>query len=460
MSIYKACDIRGEAGSELSPELYRAWGQVLGGWAGAGARCVVGGDVRLSTPAFVASLVEGLLSAGVHVLDLGVVPTPMVYFAERFLETRASFVVTASHSPAGQNGLKWTMGGLPPREEDVQALAEATTGLAPAASGPTRPGERTDFSDRYRGWLRGTWGRKRGPAGSHIILDPGNGCWSSRAKPYLEELFPGVRFSAIHDWPDGSFPERPPDSARPANLTRLSQAILCARADLGIAFDGDGDRVAFVDGEGQALTAEESTWVMLQALAGKLAGRPFVYDLKFSDLIPRTAVCFGATPVMQRSGHAFIRRSMIEVGAGFGAEISGHFFYRDLQGSDDALYSACVLLAYLGACSQSLSALRRSVPSYFITPDLRLSLDEATQALVIAAAQARFAGLPQSAVDGTRITFPDGWALIRKSVTEQALTFRFEGRTQEALDRIVREVSSAVPGLGSAFLALYESSKR
>lgn len=459
MSVYKPCDIRGDAAEELSPELYRSWGRVLGERLDPGACFVVGGDVRRSTPVFLAALIEGLCQAGMQVVDTGIAPTPMVYFARRFLQAPGCAVVTASHSPPPVNGLKWMVGDWPPGETEVQTLKEGIErgSVSGRSAGSAR---KLDLVSEYGVWLRQTWHREAGAPSGRVVLDPGNGCWAGYCLPCLEQVFPGMEFTAIHDRRDGAFADRDPDCARPAHLEALAEEVRRDGADLGIAFDGDGDRVAFVDDEGQALTAEQATWILLHSFGDALRGRHFVYDIKFSNLVPETAGRLAALPVVQKSGHAFIRTRMIEKKALFGAEISGHYFYQALEGGDDGLFTACRMIDFLAEEKKSLSALRRSCPPVWMTPDLRLRDAERTLQEVMQRFQTAFSHYPQTSVDGVRVDFSDGWVLFRKSVTEAAITCRFEGTTQSSLERIVREVCARIGESGRRLHQLYETERR
>ena len=453
-AVYKACDIRGHADDELSPARFRHWGVQLGGRLPVGSCVVGGGDVRLSTPAFLEALIDGLLEAGVTVLDLGVVPTPVVHFARRHLAAAGGAIVTASHSPPQINGLKWMLGDRPPVGDEVRSLRgdEATA----------RPGGRrvaTDIDSDYRSWLQARWQDVAAGGTGLVVVDPGNGSWSGRARACLAQAFGSMRFVAIHDRPDGRFPDRDPDCSRPRHLAALSAAVRDQQAVLGVAFDGDGDRVAFVDDEGVALRAEEALQILLRSLGPSLAGQTFVHDLKFSDRVVAAARDLGARPLAQRSGHAFLRRAMLDTGALFGAEISGHYFDAELGGGDDGLFTACRLIAYLAGAGSPLSALRRACTPVFMTADLRLAVDPERQPAILDAIARAFADYPQGTIDGVRVEFPRGWALVRRSVTEAMLTVRFEGDSAAGLEAIVAEFCAAVPELGNQLQTLYHNDR-
>ncbi|MHC4177804.1 MAG: phosphohexomutase domain-containing protein [Planctomycetota bacterium] len=457
MSIYKPCDIRGNAAEELTPALYRAWGRLLGNRVEPGAKFVVGGDVRRSTPEFLAALIGGLCQSGVDVVDLGLLPTPMIHYARDRLRAAGCAIVTASHNPAEINGLKWMIGDVPPTEEDVEALRPGVETPGPQLAGrlPTTP-RSLDVSFDYVAWLQETWveaiwGQR------HVVLDPMHGCWARRARRYLQAVFPQCLFSAVHDEPDAAFCGRSPDCSRPQLLEELCETVYRQRAHLGLAFDGDGDRVALVDDKGLVLSAEEATWCLLQSFGTQLRNEPFVYDLKFSDRVPEAARQLGAEPVAERSGHTFIRARMLQTGALFGAEVSGHYFFRALRGGDDGLYTACRLIAHLAQSGETLSELRRECPGVFMTPDLRVALAPERQQRVIDRVRAAWSEHPQTTIDGVRVDFPDGWALVRSSVTEPALTVRFEASDLGWLEELVRRFCGALDDVGDELWARYEA---
>jgi phosphomannomutase/phosphoglucomutase len=421
-----------------------------------GAKFVVGGDVRHSTPGFRAALVDGLCDTGIDVVDLGTLPTPMIYYAKRRLGAAGCAIVTASHNPPDVNGLKWMIGDRPPSEKDVRALKRGAEDGRRRRNQRGRSDPRTlDVTFDYVAWLQERW--MDAPAVRRpIVLDGMHGAWALRARRYLQAVFPHSVFSAIHDAPDGSFGGRSPDCSQSDALVDLGEAVYQQRALLGIAFDGDGDRVAFVDDEGTTLTAEESTWILLQSFRKEISGQPFVYDVKFSDRVPEAARKLGAEPVVERSGHTFIRNRMLATGAPFGAEISGHYFFRDLAGGDDGLFAACRMIAHLAVCGKTLSQLRRKSPKVYVTPDLRVRVKARYCRTVVRSVRGAWSKYPQTDVDGVRIRFPDGWALVRNSVTEPALTFRFESRTSSGLAKLVSKFCDSLPEVGDALWASYE----
>ncbi|MEN6452015.1 MAG: hypothetical protein ABFC96_16115 [Thermoguttaceae bacterium] len=449
MSIFKPCDIRGDATGELSAAMYQQWGRTIGQQAPAGSKFVVGGDGRRSTPQFLAALVEGLCEAGLDVVDLGPLPTPMIYYAKRRLRAAGCAIVTASHNRATMNGLKWLVGDCPPTPADVAKLEREPDASTPGGSASHETRHRTaprtlDVSFDYVAHLQETFVEGL-TVQRHIVLDPMCGSWAGRARRYLHAIFPQCLFSTVHDAPDPDFGGQSPDCSRPERLAELCEAVYRERAHLGIAFDGDGDRLALVDDEGVVLSPEESVFVLIECLGDSLRGDRFVHDLKYSDRVAETVRQRGAEPLAERSGHGFIRRRMVESDACFGAEASGHYFHRALGGGDDALFTACQLIAYLGRSDRRLSALRRACPAVYITPDLRVPTPIDGQTVLFDAVRSAWDAFSTPTVDGLRIETPGGWALMRSSVTEPALTFRFEGLDWHALDDLVERFCDTLP---------------
>jgi phosphomannomutase len=487
VSVYRPCDIRGEAATQLSPSLYQTWGQALGRQVPPGSKFVVGGDVRASTPPFLAALGEGLCQAGLDVVDLGVLPTPMIHYARRRLRAAGCAIVTAACAPVTCNGLTWLLGNRPPTPNDVAALRRAAASSEPdrdtgpgqgrgegsvpdpgtgsffgpsraekCACPPCRPSapRSLDVSFDYVACLQETFVESM-TARRHVVLDSMFGDWAGKARRYLHAIFPQCLFSTVRDTVDPQFDCREPDGVRRRDLQDLCEAVYRERAHLGLAFDADG--LALVDNEGVALRAEEATLVLLQCLADQLPGQRFVYDLKFSDRIPEVARQLGAEPVVERSGRAFIRTRVCDTDALVGADVRGHYFHRSLDGGDDALYTACRLIAHLDRTGKSLGELRRTCPPVYMTPDLRLSVAADSRSEIIEEIRVAWAEFPQRSVDGVRIDTPGGWVLVRVSVTEPALTFRFEGLDWLALDNLVERFCDRMSVYGDELWLRYDA---
>ncbi|MDI7275539.1 MAG: phosphomannomutase/phosphoglucomutase [Anaerolineae bacterium] len=443
MSIFKACDIRGEYGSELSEALARRLGQAVGTRL-AGQTLVVGGDVRLSTPSLKAALIDGLVATGCHVLDLGTVPTPVLSFARPRLGAQGSIMVTASHNPATHNGFKLMLGDRPPGEETLQAIeAEMAAGAFAEGQGSAHA---VDILPEYEENLV----RRFAPGGAlSLVVDCGNGCYSHVAPRVLRRL--GYRVEGLFCQPDGRFPNRPPNPALARNLRALCERVVEGRADLGVAFDGDGDRVAFVDDTG---TPAESDRVAVLFARWALRQGPgeVIYDIKSSSVLKEAVEEAGGRATMERSGHAFIKTALLERDALFGAEISGHYFFREL-GGDDGLFACCLLLQILQAEERGLAGLLQGVPRHPITPDIRLPCPPERAGAILEELRRAFPGYPVSLLDGTRVDFGDGWALARRSVTEALITLRFEAHSQARLTEIQALVRRRVPALAAIWSA-------
>jgi phosphomannomutase/phosphoglucomutase len=444
MSIFKSCDIRGVYGQELDEQTAYHLGRAAGTQE-RGHTVVVGGDLRLSTLTLQAALIRGLLESGADVIDLGTLPTPALYFGQRTLGAHGAIMVTASHNPPRYNGFKLMFGSLPIVPEDLQALAQAmrdqryAVGAGHYAQENILPAYMTSLVSAFPGL------RPR-----RLVVDAGNGSMSAVAPEVLRQL--GQQVEALYCEPDGAFPNRDPNPAVPAHLSALQERVVAAGAELGVAFDGDGDRVIFVDERGRVLPADRTLVLMIRALLKRHPGVKVVYDLKSSSVVADKTLAGGGVPLMERSGHAFIKRRLLTEGAILGGEISGHYFYGAL-GGDDALYATLFLLRVLDELGVSLGQAMDTVPVYPITPDLRLPCPPAEAEAILSALRAAFAHLPISELDGVRIQFPDGWALARLSVTEPLITLRFEAHDAARLAAIQRQVRQAVPALETLLTA-------
>ncbi len=447
MHEFKACDLRGRAGEGLvTPQGFHRLGAALAALAadrGLAGPLVVAGDVRPSTPDLRAALVRGLMAAGREVVDCGVLPTPAFYFAVDHYGACGGATVTASHNPPAYNGLKFILGGRPPRPEDLAALRDRVAAARVPASvrGHVR---RADPTEAYVTRLAALCPTRL--AGMRLVVDSGNGCYGPLAGPFLRGR--GAEADELFAQPDGRFPHRHPNSAIPAHLGALCARVRELRADLGIGFDGDGDRVSFVDEAGAFVPCDVLIALLArQAVAaarGQGVDRPkVVYDIKCSRVVAETVAAAGGLPLMEKSGHGFLKARVQAEGAVLGGEVSGHYFYPFLGGGDDGLYTAWRVAALVRSSGGSLARLAAGVPRYAISPDVRIPCEAGeAQALVDRLAEALAGRADLEHLDGLRAQFPEGWALARPSITEPAITFRFEAQCAEGL-----------PGLVDAFLA-------
>jgi phosphomannomutase len=406
---------------------------------------------------------------GIDVVDVGILPTPMIYYAKNRLRAAGCAMVTGSHHAASINGLKWMVGEAPPTNQDVLALqraaeedlnsTEATKkDILPDGGhrSPTKP-RQLDVSFDYVACLQEQFVDSLG-AELHVVLDPMLGCWAGKVRRYLNAIFPYCLFSTIHNVPTPDFDAHTPDCAIPSESQELCDAVYRERAHLGIAFDGDGDRLALIDNEGVALTVDETAWVLLQTFGQELSGERFVHDVKLSDRIVEAARQNGAEPIAERCGSPHIRTCMQQTQALFGVETGGHYFYRKLDGDDDSLYTACRLIAWMAEhAGQSLGDLRRRCPPVYITPDLHIPLATELHVGVMEQIRKAWAQFPQQTTDGIRINTPSGWILATRSVTAPSLTFRFEGANWAAVDHLVERFCRSLPELGDILWQRYKS---
>lgn len=447
MGIYKACDIRGIYGDDLTERDAFLIGRAVGTMR-PDSDIVVGGDVRTSTPPLKSALIEGLLACGSRVTDIGAVPTPVFYFARTLLGIDAGIMVTASHNPPEFNGFKPTLGPLPITEDEVRQIG-LMAGEAGARCNVPLPGGAgvlrvIDVIEDYRTFITSMSPKPADADPFNVVVDCGNGCFSDIAPSIFAELGYGVE--GLFCVPDGAFPHRSPNSAVSANLTALSSKVVETGANLGVAFDGDGDRVSFVDEKGRMVSADKCIVILARMLLPRNPGTSVVYDLKCSSVAPESIREAGGVALAERSGHTFIKTRMIREGALLGGEISGHYFHRALHGGDDGLYTALLMARHLASGRLPFSRLSDAVPEYAITPDIRLPYPGDRSALIEKIAAA-FPSENVSRIDGVKVNFRGGWGLARVSVTEPVITLRFEAEQKDMLKEIIREFLDPVPGI-------------
>lgn len=443
MSIFKACDIRGVYGADLTDAISYTIGRAIGIVVMAD-HALVAGDGRTSTPAVKSALAAGLLDAGVDVSDAGIMPTPVFHHACRALKAPVGVMVTASHNPARYNGLKISVGGEPISASSLAGIERA------AASDEPSPGRRgagvlVALPGCLEQYAADRTAQGEGIAGLSVVIDGGNGVMGPMACRVMGAL--GARVVPLFCEVDGSFPNRSPNPADSGALAALAARATETGADLGVAFDGDGDRALFVDNLGRPIPPDTGIVLMARHMLGASTGGAVVYDQKCSAIVPEGVVASGGEPVIERSGYAFMRVRMKASHAVYGGELSGHHFFGDV-GYDDGLLAAirmCQLVRLSGATS---AALVDAIPRYATTPDIRVHVEPGQAARILDDLRAGLAGEAEiSTMDGVMARFADGWALARESVTEPVVTFRMEGRTPTSLDRIVKRIQQLVPQL-------------
>jgi phosphomannomutase / phosphoglucomutase len=450
MSCYKTCDIRGKYPDELNEALFYHFGQAIALKFLAGCPILVGCDVRPSSVPLKQSLVNGLVDAGIKVFDAGRVPTPVVYFGKRMLGVYAAAIVTGSHNPPEENGLKLLLGRYPATAGQLRSLKPAgSAGSCRVMGGSV---EAVELGEAYVDSLIEAWGDRIRAATCDrpltFVLDPGNGAWALLASEIFRRL--RIDVTIIHAQSDGRFPNRSPDCAAPGSLRILKQEIRGAGAAAGVAWDGDGDRVAVCDETGTHLSTEQLVLLLLPHILKNTHQEKVLYDVKMSKRMKAAIEAQDAIPVVERSAHCFLETRMITDNCLFGSEYSGHLFFRDLGGGDDGMHAALLLADFLLRCDRPLSELLRQLPELFITPDLRIPGGRADFMITRKRLRAEFPYARLSHLDGIKVETPGGWILVRPSVSEDKLSFRFEGETPDELNAIIEQVLRLLPELGAA----------
>ena len=444
--IFKAYDIRGIVPSTLNEELALALGRSFGSIAMAQGQTTVavGRDGRLSGPSLAAALVRGLVDAGVQVIDVGMVTTPMLYFAAHTL-CASGIQVTGSHNPRDYNGFKMVMDGRAIYGEDIQALRrmmESESWTLQSGGAVTE----VDVTAAYTQRIVGDIQLKR-PL--KIVVDSGNGVAGATAPAILRAI--GCEVTELFSEVDGNFPNHHPDPSKPENLRDLIAALKAGDADLGLAFDGDGDRLGIVTKDGSNIYPDRQMMLFARDVLSRVPGGTIVFDCKCSQRLAPEIEAAGGVALMYKTGHSLVKAKMREINSPLGGEMSGHIFFKERWfGFDDGTYAGCRLLEIVSA-APDVGALLNNLPTSFSTPELNVPCaDGQAHGLVDQlVAKVDFAAPAViNTIDGLRVDWPDGFGLVRASNTTPVLVLRFEGHTPEALERIQ-----------SAMLALLRSVK-
>jgi len=442
LSIFRQYDIRGVVGREVTPEfaegLGRAYATVAWQRLGRAPRLAVGRDNRPSGTALAAGIRRGIVASGGLAVDVGELPTPALYFAVHALGTDGGLQVTGSHNPPEFNGFKMVLTGDSLHGEEILRLYEIIS-LEQWRQAPGG-GESADSSilARYREAIARHHRLER-PV--RVVVDCGNGVASLIAVSTLERL--GAEVQPLFCESDGSFPNHHPDPTVIENLADLRAEVRRTGAELGIAFDGDGDRIGAVDETGGVVFGDQLLVLYGRDAVRRFgAGVPVLFDVKCSEVLPRALAAAGARPEMWKTGHSLIKARMKELGAPLAGEMSGHMFFGgDWYGFDDALFAAARLLEIVARGPGGLAPLLADLPPTFATPEIRVDWPETEKFAVVERAVAHFAArYPVSTIDGVRMTFPQGWGLIRASNTQSILVLRFEATEREALAAYQAEV--------------------
>ena len=431
--IFREYDIRGIVEKDFPPPAVTSLGRAIGTYLkGRGkTRIALGRDVRLSSRKLRNSLVKGLVQTGLHVVDIGVCPTPLLYFSIHHLQTQGGVMITGSHNPPEFNGFKICKGPDTLYGKEIQNIREIIEkGSYFEGSGIE---EETNVLAAYLDTLRSGIRIQR-PL--KVVLDAGNGTAGLVAPDLLQSL--GCDTVCLFCDPDGRFPHHHPDPTIPENLEDLRRTVLEERADLGISFDGDADRIGVIDERGEILWADRLLALYARAVLKKHPGACVVSEVKSSKVLYEDIRMHGGRPVMGKAGHSLMKKRMKEEKAILGGELSGHIFFADRYfGYDDAIYAACRLLEILGDRDVPLSELIADLPLTFSTPEIRVPCPDEIKFSIVQSACAYFKKEHEVVdVDGARVIFSDGWGLVRASNTQPVLVYRFEADTEDRLEEI------------------------
>ena len=433
-SIFRAYDIRGIVGETLTEDVVEQIGQAVGSESqsrGAGT-IVVGRDGRLSGPSLQSALMRGLQSSGMEVIDIGQAPTPMIYFAAVHLKASSCVAVTGSHNPPDYNGLKIVAAGETLSADAIQDIRNRIVdGDLLTGTGSLREMDiQSDYIQRVVSDIK--IGRPL-----KLVVDCGNGVAGGVAPQLLREL--GCEVAELYCEVDGTFPNHHPDPSKPENVAELREQVLHSGADLGLAFDGDGDRLGVIDSAGNLIFPDRQMMLYAQDLLSRNPGGEVIYDVKCTRNLPDIISKAGGKPTMWKTGHSFIKKKLKESGALLAGEMSGHIFFKERwYGFDDALYTAARLLEIVSATERSTEEIFGDLPDTVNTPELNIQFAEGEHYAFMdqLKQQATFDGAEMNSIDGVRADYPNGWGLVRPSNTTPVLVLRFEADSENDIRHV------------------------
>jgi len=437
--IFREYDIRGITGTELTPDVARVIGRAFAALLqerGVNGSVAVGRDNRPSGDGLHDALIAGLIESGIAVVDIGVVPTPVAYWAQHNLDVVAGIQITGSHNPPEYNGFKLGIGRASIYGNDIQRIYQ----LAVAGSFPEGKGSRRDEAviDRYIDDVLGRIGKISRPL--RIAVDAGNGVGGLVAPKLFAKL--GVEVTCMFCESDGTFPNHHADPTVPENLEDLINEMYKGGYDFGVAFDGDADRIGVVQRNGDVIWGDYLLLLYARDVLARVKNAPIIFDVKCSQALPDAIQKAGGIPVMWKTGHSLIEEKMHEMHAPLAGEMSGHMYFDEgWYGFDDALYGAARLLRIVADSGRSIHELLADVPRFVSTPEIRVTCADDKKFGVVSDAVKYFSARYTTIdVDGVRIQYPDGWGLIRASNTQPVIVLRFEARTRDQLDAIRAEI--------------------
>ena len=446
-TILREYDIRGIVGKTLFPADARALGRVFAQTLSetGGHRVAVGYDGRLTSPELEAALVEGLAESGVDVVRIGRGPTPMLYFASATLGVDGGLMVTGSHNPPDHNGFKLVLGGKAFFGDAIQKLGALAGALGPAAGPRGRVEQQSVFAD-YVARLAQDYDAA---SGLRVAWDCGNGATGEVVAALVRKL-PGTHVP-LNETIDGTFPAHHPDQTVPENLVQLQQTVAAENCDLGIGFDGDGDRIGVVDARGRILWGDQLLLILARDVLSRNPGAPILADVKSSQVLFDEIARAGGKPVMMATGHSLIKAALATTGAPLAGEMSGHIFFAErYYGFDDAVYVAVRLLDILARAGESLADMLDALPPAYNTPELRLDCDEARKFAAVEEVKERLRrrGADVVDIDGVRVRTEDGWWLMRASNTQAVVVVRAESSSPAGLERLKQQLAAELAPSG------------
>jgi len=432
--IFREYDIRGIVDEDLTDEVAEQIGRGFGTYISAkGARSVsVGGDVRLSTNRFIEKLIKGINDCGISAINIGQVPTPVQYFSMYELDVDAGVMITGSHNPPEFNGFKLSLFNAPVFGAEIQKIKEIiTSGNFTNGIGNSKE---LDIKQKYQDYLLENIKIKK-PI--KAVIDSGNGAGSLVAHKLFKDL--GVETIDLYDTPDGNFPNHHPDPTVEKNIQQLIKTVKETKADLGIGYDGDADRIGVVDENGDIIWGDKLMILFSREIIKTNPEAHIIFEVKCSQALPEMIERFGGKPVMWKTGHSILKQKMKELNSPLAGEMSGHLFFADRYfGYDDAIYASARLVELLSNTDKKLSELLSDVPKYFSTPEIRVETESDKIKFEIAEKAKQYFSDNYEVidVDGVRVLFGDGWGLVRASNTQPVLVLRFEARTKKRLEEI------------------------
>lgn len=440
--VFREYDLRGIVDKEIMDDDVFVLGKTFGTYMVRQnkSRVVVGRDCRLSSEKYRNLLVEGMLTAGLNIIDVGVCPTPLLYFALRHLEREGGVMVTASHNPPEYNGFKICNGHDTISGPEIQRLRE----LMDSRDFATGKGEVRSY-DIVTPYLDYVLGNVKLARGLRVGVDAGNATGGPIAVPLLKRL--GCEVFPIFCEMDGTFPNHEPDPTVIENMEDLAKLVRKEKLDVGIAYDGDCDRLGVIDHRGEVVFGDKLMIIFAREILSRRPGTTFISEVKCSKTLYDDIEERGGKVVMWKAGHSLIKAKMKEVGAVLAGEMSGHVFFKDRYfGFDDGIYSSCRLIEILARSGKTIPELLEGIPETYTTPEIRVPCPDELKFQVVEAAKQYFAGnrFKIIDVDGARIVFPDGWGLVRASNTQPVLVLRYEADSPARLEQIRELVESAI----------------